>query len=72
MCYCIVAQLLSHVQLFAMTPWITTRQAFLSFTISRSLLKFMSVELVMPSNHLVLCHSLLLLPSISPSISLFQ
>ena len=52
---------LSHVQLFA-TPWTTVHQAFLSFTVSWSLLKFMSIELVVPSNDLILCHHLLLLP----------
>ena len=57
-CCCSVAQLL-----FA-TPWTAARQASLSFTISWSLLKLMSIELVMPSNHLVLCRPLLLLPSI--------
>ena len=59
-------QLLSHAQLFA-TPWIATQQASLSFTISQSLLKLMSIESVMPSNHLILFHLFLLLPSISPS-----
>ena len=49
-CYCCVVQLLSHVQLFA-TPWTAARQASLSFTISLSLLKFTSIELVMPSSH---------------------
>ena len=58
-------QLLSSVQLFA-TPWITARQASLSVTNSWSLLKFMSFELVMPSNHLVLYCPLLLLPSFLP------
>ena len=62
-------QLLSHVRLFA-TPWTAAHQAFLSFTISQSLLKFMSIELVMPSNHLILCHPLLL-PSIFSSIRYF-
>ena len=61
--------LLSHVQLFA-TPWTAACQAALSFTISRSLLKLMSIESVMPSTHLVLCHPLLVLPSIFPSISI--
>ena len=51
-------QLLSHVQLFV-TPWIAARQASLSITISRSLLKLMSIEVVMPSNHFILCHPLL-------------
>ena len=53
-------------------PWTIVHQAFLSFTISRSLLKFMSIESVMLSNHLILCGPLLLLPLIVPSISLFQ
>ena len=65
-----VVQLLSHVRLFT-TPWTAARQASLSFTISHSLLKFMSIELVMPSNHLILCHPLLL-PSIFPSIRVFS
>ena len=51
-----------------MTPWTAAHQASLSFTISWSLLKFMLIELVMPSNHLILCHPLLLPPSIFPSI----
>ena len=63
-------QLLSHVQLVA-TPWTAAHQASLSITNSWSLLKFMSVELVMPSNHLILCRPLLLLPSIFPSIRSF-
>ena len=62
-----VVQLLNCVWLFA-TPWTTTRQASLSFTISQSLLKLMSIELVMPLNHLILCQPLLLLPSIISSI----
>ena len=61
----------SHVQLFA-TPWTTARQASLSFTISWSLLKLMSIELVKPSNHLIRCRPLLLLPSIFPSIRVFS
>ena len=61
---------LSHVQLFA-TPWTAGRQASPSFIISWSLLKLMSIELVMPSNHLVLCHPLLL-PSNFPSIKVFS
>ena len=61
-------QLFSHVQLFA-TPWTAARQASLSITNSWSLLKFMSIESVMPSNHLILCHPLLLLPSVFPSIN---
>ena len=62
----LVVQLLSQVQLFA-TPWTVARQASLSFTIAQSLLKLMSIELAMPSNHLVLCRPLLLLP---PAFSL--
>ena len=54
------------------TPWTAARQASLSFTTSQSLLKLMSIELVMPSNHLILCHLLLLLPSIFPSIRVFS
>ena len=65
------AQLLSHVQLFV-TPWTAAYQASLSITNSQSLLKLMSIESVMPSNHLILCCLLLLLPSIFPSISLSQ
>ena len=53
-----------------MTPWTAASQASLSFTISQSLLKFMTIQSVMPSNHLVLCCSILLLPSIFPSIRL--
>ena len=64
-------QLLSRVQLFA-TPWIEARQASLSITNSRSSCKPMSIELVMPSNHLFLCCPLLLLPSIFPSIRVFS
>ena len=52
----VVVQSLSHVQLFA-TPWTVAHQAFLSFTISWSLLKLMPIESVMPSNHLILCHA---------------
>ena len=55
-----------------MTPWTAACQASLSFTISQTLLKFMSIELVMPSNHLILCCPLLLLPSIFPSIRVFS
>ena len=62
-------QLLSHVRLFA-TLWTTACQASLSIT--NSSLKLMSIESVMPSNHLILCHSLLLLPSIFPSIRVFS
>ena len=60
-------QSLSQLQLFV-TPWNVALQASLSFTVSWSLLKLMLIELVMPSNHLVLCHAILLLPSIFPSI----
>ena len=63
--------LFSHVSLFA-TPWTVAHQASLSFTISQSLLKLMSVELMMLSNHLILCHPLLLLPSICPRIRVFS
>ena len=67
----VVAQSLSHVQLF-ITPWAAAHQGSLSFTISRSLLKLMYIESVMPSNHLILCHPLLLLPSVFPSIRVFS
>ena len=70
-CTCIVVQSLSCFQLFA-TPWIAARQASLSLTISQSLLKLMSIKSVMPSNHLLLCHPLLLLPSIFPRIRVFS
>ena len=62
---------LSRVQLFA-TPWTVARQVTLSISNSWSLLKLMSIELVMPSNHLILCHPLLLEPSIIPSIRVFS
>ena len=55
-----------------MTPWIAACWASVSFTISWSLLKHMSIESMMPSNHLILCHPLLLLPSIFPSIGVFS
>ena len=64
-------QSLSHVQLFA-TPWTVSHQASLSITNSWSLLKLMSITLVMPSNHLILCCPLLLPPSIFPSIKVFS
>ena len=64
-------QLLSHVQLFA-TPWTEACQASLSITNSQSLLKLMSIESVLPSNHFILCHPLLLPPSIFPSIRVFS
>ena len=63
---CYFSQSLSHVQLFA-TPWTVAFQASLSFTISQSLLKFMSIKSVMPSNRLIRCCPLLLLPSVFPS-----
>ena len=64
-------QLLSRVQLFA-TPWMAARQASLSITISRSSLRLTSIESVMPSRHLILCHPLLLLPPIPLSIRVFS
>ena len=64
-------QSLSHVWLFA-TPWTAAHQASLSITNSWSLLKLMSMESVMPSNHLILCHPLLFPPSIFPSIRVFS
>ena len=64
-------QLLSRVRLLA-TPWIAARQASLSITNSHSLPKLMSIESVIPSNHLILCHPLLLLPSVFPSIRVFS
>ena len=64
-------QSLSHIRLFA-TPWTAAHQASLSITNSWSLLKLMSVDSVMPSNHLILCCPLLLLPSIFPSIRVFS
>ena len=67
----VVVQLLSRVQLFV-TPRTAPRQASLSFTISWSLLKLMSIEWVVSSNHLVLCRPLLLLPSVFPSVRLFS
>ena len=67
----VVVHSLSRVQLFA-TPWAAAHQTSLSFTISRSLLKLMSTESVMPSNHLFLCHPLLLQPSIFRNIRVFS
>ena len=64
-------QSLSHVRLIV-TPWIVAHQASLSITNSRSLLKLMSIESVMPSNLFILCHPLFLLPSIFPSIRVFS
>ena len=70
---CFVLQFSSVVQsCLTMTPRTAARQASLSITNSWSLLKLMSIELVMPSNHLILCHPLLLLPSIFPSIRVFS
>ena len=63
--------MLSHVRLFV-TPWTAACQPSLSITNSWSLLKHMSIELVMPFHHLILCHPLLLLPSIFPSIRVFS
>ena len=68
---CAVYSHFSHVQLFG-TPWTVAHQASLSFTISLSLLKLMSIESVMPSNHLLLCYPLLLLPSLFSSIRVFS
>ena len=67
-CYCTVTQSC----LTLCDPRTAARQSSLSITISQSLLKLMSIELVMPSNHLILCHPLLLLPSIFPSIRVFS
>ena len=67
----VVIQSLSRVQLFA-TPWTTACQVSLSFTISQSLFKLMSIELAMPSNHLILCRPLLLVPSVFPNIGIFS
>ena len=77
MIYCVYSiyfssvQLFSCVQLFA-TPWTTAHQASLPITNSQSLLKLISIKSVMSSNHLILCHPLLLLPSIFPSIRVFS
>ena len=71
LCSTVVAQLLSRVWLFE-TPWTAARQASLSFIISWSLLKLMSVESVMPSNHLILCHPLFLLSTIFPTMKVFS
>ena len=70
-CMKVKVKFLSRVRLLA-TPWNTACQAFLSFTVSQILLKFMSIESVMPPNHLILCRPLLLLPSIFPSIRVFS
>ena len=67
----ISVQSISHVQPFA-TPWTAAHQASLSITNSQNLPKLLSIKSVMPSNHLILCHPLLLLPSIFPSIRVFS
>ena len=67
LCCCSV----SHVPLFG-TPWTVAHQAFMSFTISQSLLRLMSIESGMLSNHLIFCHPLILLPSVFPSITVFS
>ena len=67
----VIVQSLSRIWFFV-TQWTAAHQAFLSFTIFRSLLKLMSVESVMSSNHFILCYPLLLLPSIFPSIKVFS
>ena len=69
--YSLWVQSLSRVRLFV-TPWTAAHQASLSITNSRSVLKLMSIELVMPSSHLILCHPLLLLPSVFSSIRVFS
>ena len=69
--FVVVVQSLSHVPLFV-TPWTAAHQASLSITNSRSLLKLMSIELVMSSDYVILCHLLLFLPSIFPSIRVFS
>ena len=67
----VVVQLLRHVRLFA-TPWVAALQASLSFSVTWSLIRLMSIESMMPSNHLILCRSLFLLPSIFPSNRVFS
>ena len=67
----IIVQLLNHVWLFA-TPWTVALQTFMTFTIFWSFLKLMSIKSVMPSSHLILCHPLLLLLTIFPSIRIFS
>ena len=69
--FVVVVESLSLVQLFA-TPWTAACQAPLSLTVSRSLVRLMSIESVMPSNHLILCHPPFLLPSVFPSIKFFS
>ena len=70
-CTIVSVRLLSRVRLFV-TPWTAAHQASLSIANSRSLFKLMSIKSVMPSNHLILCHFLLLPPSIFPSIRVFS
>ena len=70
--YCSSVQFSCSVMSDTVTPWSAACQASLSITNSRSLLKLMSIELMMPSNHLILCHPFLLLPSIFPSIRVFS
>ena len=70
-CYCCSVAQLSCVQLFA-ASWTAACQASLSFTVSQSLLELLSIKSVMPSSHLILCHPLLLLPSIFPSFRVFS
>ena len=72
LCYWELAQFSYSVQSDSATPWTAAYQTSLSITNSRSLLKLMSIELVMPFNHLSLCHPLLLLPPIFPSIMIFS
>ena len=67
----VVVQSLNRVQLFA-TPWTAAHKVSLSFTISQSLLRLVSIESVIPSNHLIFCHPLHFLPSIFPSIRIFS
>ena len=71
LCIFVVVQSLSRVRLFAI-PWTASCQASMSFTVSQSLLKFMSIESVMPSNHFIYYHPVLLLPSIFLSIRVFS
>ena len=66
-----LSPVISHIWLFV-TPWTAARQTFLSITSSHSVLKRMSIESVIPSNHLILCHPLFLLPSIFSSIRVFS
>ena len=70
-CFCQSVQLISHVLLFE-TPWAVAHQASLSISNSQSLIKLMSIESLMPSNHLILCHPLLLLPTTFPSFRVFS